>query len=302
MYKYSSTAAVKNLIFIFIKEIRAQMDKEKALKEIQSNIRGGNTPLASGQIMEMADCFSDDPFTLLTCASLLKVIDHDPDAEKVANKISGIVKDEDRLEAAKGLRRIGFPAEAKKILSAAAESDGVIREKMNVFFDLRMYPEASETYDRLSIPTLDDTATMIGAISAAGEHKRAVDLAEGLLAESPDTLNVQKCYCSVLFAAGKTKEAGKFVKDNLKKNKTSDAESLASYYLWIEGKTTSAGAYASKAIKSDQNNTLAMEILAYCLAEKGKISEARIVAGAINEKEPGNPAVVRILDMCKNTK
>jgi len=278
------------------------MDKEKALKEIQSNIRNGNTAMASGQIIELADCFSDDPFTLLTCASLLKVIEQESDAEKIARRLSDVVKDEYRLEAAKGLRRIGFPAEAEKILSKAADSEGVIREKMNVFFDLRMYGESSEIYGRLSAPTLDDTITMIGAVSAVGEQTRAVDLAEGLLAEAPGDLNVQKCYCSIMSAAGRSKEAGKFVKDNLKKNKTSNAESLASYYLWIEGKTASAGAYASKAVKKDQNNILAMEVLAYCLAEKGKIQEARIVAGAINEKDPGNPAVVRILDMCKSAK
>jgi Flp pilus assembly protein TadD len=141
---------------------------------------------------------------------------------------------------------------------------------------------------------------MIRSLSSINEHVRAADLAKALLAEAPDLLGVQKCYCSVLSSAGRSKEAEKFVKDNLKKNKSSpDADALAAYLLWIEGKTTSAGAYAAKAVKGDPNNTTAMEILAYCLVEKGKTSEAKIVAGAINEKEPGNPAVVRILDMCR---
>lgn len=278
------------------------MDKEKALREIQSNIKKGNTSQAAGQIMELANNFTDDPFTLLTCASLLKVIECESDATKIASMIPDSVKDEDRLEVAKGLRRIGFPAEAEKVLFTAEESDNVIREVMNIFFDLKRYTESSETYERLSAPTLDDDVIMIRAVSARGEHEHAIKLAEGLLAKAPSDLNVQKCYCSIMSATGMSKEVGKFVKDNLKKNKTSNAEALASYYLWIEGKTASAGAYASKAIKKDQNNTLAMEILAYCLAEKGKTQEARIVAGAINEKEPGNPAIVKILDMCRNTK
>ena len=279
------------------------MDKEKALKEIQANIKRGDTRLVSGQILELAEQFSDDPFTLLTCASLLKVIEDDDGAGKIAGKIADRIKDEDRLETAKGLRRIGFSEEAEKMLSNVADNDEVVREKMQIYYDLSKYAESSKIYEKLADPTLDDRAAMINSLSACKEHERALKLAEGLLAEAPDDLNVQKCYCAVLSAAGKSKEAGKFIKDNLKNNKSqSDADALASYYLWIDGKTTSAGAYASKAIKADPENTLAMEMLAYCLVEKKKIQEAKIVAGAINEKEPGNPAVVRILNMCRNTK
>ncbi|MCL2295719.1 MAG: hypothetical protein FWC29_01380 [Methanomassiliicoccaceae archaeon] len=279
------------------------MDKEKTLREIQSNIKNGNMPLASGQILELANQFSDDPFTLLTCASLLKVIEDEKSAADLARVIPDKVEDKDRLEAAKGLRSIGFPAEAEKVLSHAMDSDDILREKMHIFFDLRMYKESSGSYEQLASPTLDDTAVMIRSVSAGKEHDRAVKLAEGLLSEAPDDLNVKVCYCAALSAAGRSKEAGKFVKENLKKSKSKpDADALVSYYLWIEGKTVSAGAYASKAVKGDPSNILGMEILAYSLVEKKKINEAKIVAGAINEKEPGNPAVVRILDMCRNAR
>ncbi len=279
------------------------MDKERALKEIQSNISRGNDRSASVQILELANCFSDDPYTLLTCASLLKTIGDDDGARSLAKRVSEKAKDEDRLEAAKGLRGIGFPAEAEKVLSAASDNDSVARERMRILFDMRDYIGSSKEYEKISEPTLEDTAAMIGAVSACREHDRAVRLAEDLLKEAPHDLTVQRCYCAALSAAGRSKDAGKFVKDNLKKNKDSpDADALASYYLWIEGKTASAGAYASKAVKADPGNVAAMEVLAYTLAEKGKLKEARIVAGAINEKDPGNPAVVRILDMCRASK
>lgn len=278
------------------------MDKEKILKEIQSNIRKGDIGLASGQILGLADQFSEEPFTLLTCASLLKAIEDESGAAGIAKRIPDKVKDGDRLEAAKGLRRIGFPAQAEKILSFLAESDEVIREKMQVLFDLRSYAGSSKMYERLAEPTLDDAVVKVRSLSACEEHGLAVQLAEGLLAEAPGDPNVQRCYCAALSAAGRSKEAGKFVKDNLKKNKSSDADSLASYYLWIEGKTVSAGAYASKAVREDPDNTQAMEILAFCMVEKKKLQEAKIIAGAINEKKPGDPAVVRILDMCRNIK
>ena len=277
------------------------MEKEKVLKEIQSNIRAGKTDLASIQIQEMANNFSDDPFTLLTCASLLKVIGDEKGAKKIVDSIVGKIRNENRLEVSKGLRGMGYPAEAEKILYDAVGGDDVLREIMLVSFDLRKYAECAASYGKLSTPTIDDTAVMIDSVSASGDHNRAVKLAKELLAEAPDDLNVQKCYCSAMISAGMSKEAGKFVKDNLKKNKnSSDANALASYFLWIEGKSKSAGAYASKAIKADPENTMAMEILAYCLIEKKKLQEAKIVAGAINEKRPGDPAVVRILDACRN--
>ncbi|MCL1811739.1 MAG: hypothetical protein FWG41_05950 [Methanomassiliicoccaceae archaeon] len=279
------------------------MDKEKALKEIQSNIKGGNTRPASEQITLLAENFADDPFTLLTCASLLKVIEDEKGAAEIAATIPNKVEDKDRLEVAKGLRGIGFPSEAEEVLSGAAENDGVARERMRALFDMRRFAEAIVSYELLNEPTLQDEVIMISSVSADKEHDRAVEMAKGLLAEAPDDTEVQRCYCAVLSAADRRKEAEKFVKDNLKKNRSSpNANALTAYYLWIEGKTSGAGAYASKAIKADQDNTMAMEILAYCLVEKGKLQEAKIVAGAINEKDPGNRAVVRILDMCRIAK
>ncbi|MDR1404961.1 MAG: hypothetical protein LBJ20_05300 [Candidatus Methanoplasma sp.] len=280
------------------------MDKEKALKEIQSNIRAGKTELASKQTAELSNCFSDDPLMLLTCASLLKVTEDEKGAETIAERIPGSVRDTgiSGLEVAKGLRGIGFPAEAEEILSGLDESEEVIRERMRALFDMRMYEESSLLYKLLNSPTTDDSAVMIEAVSAGGEHDSAVNMAENLLGEAPDDPTVMRCYCTVLSVSGKRKEAGKFVKDNLKKDKSSpNANALAAYYLWTDGKSASAGAYASKAIRQDPGNIMAMEILAYCLAEKGKSKEAKIIAGAINENEPGNSAVVRILDMCRIT-
>ncbi|MCL2033082.1 MAG: tetratricopeptide repeat protein [Methanomassiliicoccaceae archaeon] len=278
------------------------MDKDKVLKEIQSNIRAGNARLVSEQVMELANCFSDDPFTLLTCSSLLKVIEDEKGARNIAAIIPDKVKERDGLEAAKGLLGIGFPAEAEKILSGIEENAEVIRERMRALYEMQRYSESSALYGKLTDPTLDDSVVMIGAVSANKEHDLAVGLAKDLLAEAPYDLNVQKCCCAALMAAGRSKEAERLVKDNLKKDKSSpDANALASYFMWIMGRTASAAAFASKAVKDDPDNTMAMEIFAYCLIEKGKVQEAKIVAGAINEKEPGNPAVVRILDMCRTS-
>ncbi|MDR1954381.1 MAG: hypothetical protein LBP82_00290, partial [Candidatus Methanoplasma sp.] len=260
------------------------MDKEKVLKEVQSNIRSGNIPLASEQIAELANCSSGDPFTLLTCASLLKVIGDEKGAGRIAGTIPDLVRDRNGLEAAKGLRGIGFHTEAEKILSGMGESDEVLRERMRTLYDMRKYEGSYSLYEKMIQPTFADSVVRIDSISANREHDRAAGLAKDLLKEAPDDLSVQRCYCAALSAAGRSKEAERFVKDNLKKSRSSsDANALASYYLWIEGKTKSAGAYATKAVKGDPGNTMAMEILAYCLIENGRPQEAKIVAGAINE-------------------
>jgi tetratricopeptide (TPR) repeat protein len=162
------------------------------------------------------------------------------------------------------------------------------------------YSQAASLFSKLTNPTMEDSAVWIDALSSNKEHDRAIMAAEELLAEAPDDLIVQRCYCGTLVAAGMTRMADGYVKSKLNKNKkSSNANALAAYYMWIIGRTSGAGTFASKAIKADPNNTMAMEILAYCLIQKGKPQEAKIAAGAINEKDPGNPAVVRILDMCR---
>ena len=42
-----------------------------------------------------------------------------------------------------------------------------------------------------------------------------------------------------------------------------------------------------------------METLGICLADKGEYDKARIVAGAINEKSPGDKAALNVLSYCE---
>ncbi len=276
------------------------MDKDQVLRSIQANIANGNHQLASTQIIELANCFSDEPFTLLTCASLLKTIGDEKGTAEIVRRISLNTSNGPKgIEIAKGLRSIGYPKESIEVLSKMDDSDDVIRERMLAFFDLRDHLDVKRMYGMISTPTISDSILMAESLSASKEHEGAENIVNDLLKEAPNDILVKRCYCNILVSSGRNKEGERFIKENLKNNKTSpDANALAAYYLWIQGKSTSAGAYASKAVKEDSGHIMAMEILAYCLVDKGKVQEAKIVAGAINEKDPGNPAVVRILDMC----
>lgn len=278
------------------------MEKERFLKEIQANIRIGNEKLASTQITELANLYSDDPFMLLTCASLMSVVGDKKDVSGIVRKIPDAVKDKEgsKLEVVKGLRGIGYSEEAETILSDMKDDQEVIRLKAAVLSDTHRYSEAIEMFDLISEPSLSDRISKAYALSGDKRYDQAIGHVREMMSESPDDQNVKRCFCSVLVASGDVKEAEKFIKDNLKKDKSSpDANALAACFLWLIGKSANAGAYASKAVRAEPENLLGMEILAYTLIDKNKIQEARIVAGAINENDPGNPAVLKILDMCR---
>ena len=276
------------------------MDKEQALKGIQSNIRSGNKEMASSQIEGLASAYSDDPFTLLTCISLSKVIEDEKGALKTVKILLRTVEKRSALEAAKGLRSMGYFEETLSVLSCAESNDEVLRVRAAALSDLGRSAESIVELEKIKERVISDDVAEAEVLSSVGEYEKAIRTAKRILSESSE-FSVKRCYCHVLMSSGDRKGADRFVKDEMKKDKNSaDNNALAAYQMWIEGKIAPAAAYATKAIKSDEGHIGAMEVLAYCLVEKGKTAEARIVAGAINEKEPGHQAVIRILNLCKD--
>ena len=61
----------------------------------------------------------------------------------------------------------------------------------------------------------------------------------------------------------------------------------------------SAAGFATRALNIDNGHLDAMETLGICLAYKGEYEKARIVAGAINEKSPGDRAALNVLRYCE---
>ena len=276
------------------------MDKEQALKGIQANIRSGNKEMASSQIEGLASAYGDDPFTLLTCISLSKVIEDENNASRMVKVLLKAVGRGSALEVAKGLRSMGYYEEALSVLTDIEDDDDVHRVRAAALSDMGRSAESIAASGRIKERSISDDISEAEALCSVKEHGKAKGIAKRILSESSE-FAVKKCYCYVLISSGDRKGAERFVKDEMKKDKNSaDNNALAAYQMWIEGKIAPAAAYATKAIKSDEGHIGAMEVLAYCLVEKEKIAEARIVAGAINEKEPGHQAVMRILNLCKN--
>ena len=278
------------------------MDKDRAFREVQENIGKKRYDIVGPQVMLIASEYSDDPITLLTCASLLKVVEDDDRVMDIVGMISACSDDvsKPRLEIAKGLKGLGFPAESDAILRKLSVTDVVLRERMNALHMMCRYPEAVEVHDDMEVPTITDDVEYVDILLSMKENTKAIETATSILGEEPDDYDVLRCYCSALLRSGQQKEAERFVKDYLKKDKNSaTGNALAAFFMWMTGKTSAAGGFATKAVKTDSKHIGGMEILAICLIEKKKIPEAKIVAGAINETNPGHPAVIRILNMCK---
>lgn len=277
------------------------MDKDSAFKEVQNNIAKGNTAAVRPQVMKIASDHSDDAITLLTCASLLKTVDDDEGSESVIKMLMDDLPPEEsaRLEIAKGLNGLGYSGYASDVLKDLAVSDDIQRMRMTVAYDLGDHELSVHEYDLIQEPAPDDDIAEIDALCALGRFKEADEKSIGLLSRE-NNYQSQRERCSVLLRSGRQKDAEKFVKDILKNDKRSaDANALAAYFMWMNNKISAAGGYATKAVKADPTHIGAMEILALCLIEKGKINEAKIVAGAINEQAPGHKAVIRILSMCR---
>jgi tetratricopeptide (TPR) repeat protein len=275
------------------------MDKGPALKEIQARIAAGKRDEAVIMISEVVSNFPDDPLALLTCASLLRALGENAKTKIVVSRISEC-SSSNFLGIAKGLRGIGYPSEALSVLEKEDATDDRYRLEAGLLRDLKKFDRSLEISEKISLRTIEDDIGDTEALIASKRVADAVARSEELITEAPGIFEVQKCYCSALISAGRQKEAEKYVRSKLKEDKSADANALSAYLFWVLGRTSGAGACASKAVQADPGHIGAMEILAYCMIDKGKINEAKIIAGAINEKSPGHSAVLRILDMCRS--
>lgn len=276
------------------------MDKEKTLKEIQKNIALGRLDVVSIQIDRMVSEFSNDPFVLLTCASLLKTTEEEDKAKTVVlTLLSDLPEDEQsKFEVATGLMHLGFTSDAISILRDLEMTDKVLRTLSSCLHDTGKNKDALSTLERIQTQRLSDDILKVNILISLNQKDLALSTVKNLIQEFPEDYDVRKCYCFVLLSTGYQKDAERFIRSKTEKNSI-ESLSLMAYYMWISGKISAAAGYAVKVIKINPSHLASMEILAYCLIEKNKIKEAKIVAGAINETYPGNAIAFKILESCK---
>lgn len=275
------------------------MDADAAFAEIRKEISEGRGAQIGPRVLSLAESDSD-PMTRIKCLSLLKVIDVSGVSKEILRMLLEDLP-EDRttlVQVAGALRGLEYPSSALSILKEMEQDDSIVRMSALCLIDLDEYEEALAMTDRIQEVTPFDRVMLTEIKSALGMHSEAVDIASKLLEEYPQNYEVRRAYVSSLMLGGRDKEAAKYARAAVK-DKTADSNALAAYVLRIAGNYKAAAGYATRALNIDSGHIGAMETLGICLADKGEYDKARIIAGAINEKSPGDKAALNVLSYCE---
>lgn len=274
------------------------MSNDDSFNEIVADLSAGRTDEVSSKSIALAE-ETDDPFTIVKCISLLKVANDKETISKLIDILMTKVPEEynPRVEIAGALRGLEYPHKAYEILKGMEGEDPLVRIKSICLAEMEEYEMALSCVTGIKEQTVGDRVLMVDIYSSLGEHSAANKIAESLIGEFPKEYVVMRCYVTALILAGRDKEAVKFVRSCLK-DKSADSNAIAAYVMRTTGNIKAAAGYATRAIQIDNGHVGAMETLGICLAEKGEIDKARIVAGAINEKSPGDKAALNVLSYC----
>lgn len=274
------------------------MDTDAVFDAVRRDISEGRTSDVGPKLLALAEG-DGTPFNLIKCLSLLKVVRDSGATSTILGMLMDSLPDDvqGRVEVAGALRGLDYPALAYSILKDMDQTDPIRRISVMCQMDLDEYETALDILGRMGEMAIVDRIMLVETLSALGEHARSVDAATELLAESPGLFDARRAYVSSLVLAGRDKDAVKYVRACLK-DKSSESNALAGYVMRVVGNTKAAAGYATRALQTDPRNISAMETLGICLAEKGEIDKARIVAGAINEISPGDRAALNVISYC----
>ena len=273
------------------------MAEEDPFLMISNDIASGNTAGISGKILDLAQSF-DDPFEVIKCMSMLKLVPQDGTESTIANRLVQMADQSNGLEIASALRNLDCPTFALVVLKKLNQNDQVCRLRCQCLYDMEEYESALAEYQKISKQCINDRILLSKIQSAVGEHRMSMDTSAELLKEFPDDYDVRIAYVTSLMMGGRDKEAAKYARESVK-DKSADSNAVAAYVLRVSGNIKAAGGYASRAVQLDPNHVGAMESLGICLALKGEIQKAKIVAGAINEISPGDKAAINVLSYCE---
>lgn len=275
------------------------MDTDQAFMEIRKDISDDRGDLVGAKTLALAES-DTDPMTRIKCLSLLKVVEDRETSQAILGMIMDALPEDPKVlvQTAGALRGLDYPSSALSILKGMEQDDSVVRMSVLCLMDLEEYEEALDSIGRISELLPFDRVMLAETQSALGMHDDAVGTASKLLREYPQNYQVRRAYVASLLLAGREKDALKYARAGLK-DKSADSNAIAAFALRISGNCKAAAGYATRAIQIDNGHVGAMETLGICLAMKGEYDKARIVAGAINEKSPGDKAALNVLSYCE---
>ena len=274
------------------------MDTEKAFEVIQTHIKNEEYDKVR-PIIDSIVSSSDDIHTLLKCASLLKVTEDEDGCQEILDIVIDISPGaEDKLTVAMSLRNLGRPDEAYELIKNEEGSDTISYEKARTLTLMDEYEEALSVIRNITSPNTDHRILLSEILCSLGEFREAYDISSQLVKDEPSYASLVNL-CSAMIFMGKRKDAVRMVKQHMKEKKDADSLALSAYVMRVDGRIPAAAAYAHRSLSADHTHKGALETMAYCLIEKSRFIEAKIIAGAINERCPGDPAAIRILDACR---
>jgi len=280
------------------------MDIEKAFERIKTHISAAEY----GKVRPIIDTIASsvtDMATLLKCASLLKVVDDEEGCQKILDGIAerSFATAEERFIAASALRGLGRPDDGYRIIKDDDETEPILREKARMLLMTDEGETALSKIKKIRTMTSADRILLTEILCSLGEFGEAYEAASKLAKDENASYDSLVNLCNTLILMGKNKDAVRTAKQNLKEDrKDADSLALAAYVMRINGKIPAAAAFAHRALTTDHTHAGALETMAFCLIEKSRFAEAKLMAGAINDKRPGDPAVIRILDACRIAK
>ncbi len=273
------------------------MSNDALFQSISDDLAAGRFDGISAKLLSAAES-TEDPYEALKCMSILKLVPNDGTESKIANRLVDMADEKNGLDIAKALNNLDCPYFSLKILEKLPDTDETVRLRCHCLCDLEEYESALDIYGKIGNQCFNDRIMLTTILSSLGEHKRSIEEATALLADSPKDYDTRIAYVKSLMMGGKNKEALLYARSGLK-DKSADSNAVAAYVLRVQGNIKAAGGYASRAVQLNNQHIGGMESLGICLALKGEYEKARIVAGAINEISPGDKAAINVLSYCE---
>lgn len=277
------------------------MSEDQLFAAVQRSIAEGEMERAAAQVGAIAAERDGDPFTLLKCASLLLVIGDAATSDDLLDKVMDVLPAEEdkRLSLAAALRSMGREQFSLEILDSLEDRSSLWHEeKARSLLALERGEEALEPLDALPDGVVA-RRLRAEALSQAGDDAAAMELLDQLILDFGNDYAALLQKVSLMIRSGKPKDAVRYVDSLLKADRRSaDLLALKAAAMQRSGKVLAAVNHARRALKQDERHAGALETLAISLLERGKTTEVKIMAGAISECDPGNPAAVKILRAC----
>lgn len=278
------------------------MDTESVFNNIRDDIRDGRNDHALLLVRELVDSNRNVPEILIKCASLLKVIEEESEVQSILDTLMCNLPTDgpELLKVAISLRGLGRAEDSYSIYRSL---EGV----RPTTFDLAQTLYLIDEYESAISEILKDDERgcrerilLTECYSAVGEYDSAKAEAESVLEDYGPSYDTLVNMSRVMLGMGDIKGATRFAKSYLKDDKRNlDNLALNAFVMRVSGKTMAAVNYSTRVLNADYTHIGALETLAFCHIEKKNYLSAKLLAGAINDADPGNPAAIRILDACR---